>query len=83
MHYGRYTFSKNGKPTIAALNKKDRHFGQRDGLSMEDIIQLNLLYRCKGIQTTISIHICVLLKKNQTSSWNQTPMANLGTTAEA
>ena len=63
MHYGRYTFSKNGKPTIAALNKKDRHFGQRDGLSTEDIIQLNLLYRCKGIQTAISIHICVLLKK--------------------
>ena len=63
MHYGRYTFSKNGKPTIAALNKKDRHFGQRDGLSTEDVIQLNLLYRCKGIQTAISIHICVLLKK--------------------
>ena len=89
MHYGRYTFSKNGKPTIAALNKKDKHFGQRDGLSTEDIIQLNLLYRCKGIQIKTSIQMCVLLKKSNIfwkyfhpSSFSHA-VANLGTAVEA
>jgi len=48
MHYGRFSFSKNGKPTVLALNNPTQKLGQRERLSTEDVIQLNALYRCKG-----------------------------------
>lgn len=48
MHYGRYSFSKNGEPTIVAIGQKEKTLGQRARLSNEDATQLNRLYKCKG-----------------------------------
>jgi len=48
MHYGKFAFSKNGKPTIQSIGDKNRELGQRRSVSKEDIIQLNALYRCAG-----------------------------------
>ncbi len=39
MHYGKYAFSRNGKPTITPL--KNVSIGQRDGLSTLDIRSIN------------------------------------------
>lgn len=47
MHYGRYSFSKNGEPTIVAIGQKEKTLGQRARLSNEDATQLNRLYKCK------------------------------------
>uniref|UniRef100_A0A671K5Q4 Metalloendopeptidase n=1 Tax=Sinocyclocheilus anshuiensis TaxID=1608454 RepID=A0A671K5Q4_9TELE len=46
MHYGRYTFSEDGRPTI--IPKPDPHIsiGQRDGPSLTDIHKINILYNC-------------------------------------
>ena len=49
MHYGKYSFSKNGEPTIAAICDENKQLGQRSHLSKEDALQLNLLYKCSGI----------------------------------
>ena len=48
MHYPRTAFSKNGKPTIQAIGDPKKPIGQRKGLSTEDILQLDELYKCKG-----------------------------------
>ncbi|XP_015747826.1 PREDICTED: zinc metalloproteinase nas-13-like [Acropora digitifera] len=48
MHYGKTSFSKNGKPTILALGDPSKPLGQRDGFSQTDIAQLNALYDCAG-----------------------------------
>lgn len=55
MHYGRLSFSKNGKPTIQAIDNPNQKLGQRDKLSVEDVIQLNKLYRCEGIYLFVFI----------------------------
>ena len=46
MHYGRQSFSINGKDTIVPINNVD--IGQRDHLSAKDIVELNLLYSCQS-----------------------------------
>ena len=48
MHYGKTSFSKNGKPTILALGDPSKPLGQRNGFSPIDIAQLNALYDCSG-----------------------------------
>ncbi|XP_074636148.1 uncharacterized protein LOC141894391 [Acropora palmata] len=48
MHYGKTSFSKNGKPTILALGDPSKPLGQRNGFSQTDIAQLNALYDCAG-----------------------------------
>ncbi|XP_031548611.1 uncharacterized protein LOC116286289 [Actinia tenebrosa] len=48
MHYGKYSFSKNGNPTLIAINDPDRELGQRDGFSEIDIVKINALYDCKN-----------------------------------
>lgn len=48
MHYGKTAFSKNGKPTILALDDPSKPLGQRNGFSQTDITQLNALYDCSG-----------------------------------
>ena len=48
MHYGKYSFTKNGLQTIGAVGNLDKNIGQRDGVSASDILQLNKLYRCQG-----------------------------------
>ncbi|XP_022102030.1 bone morphogenetic protein 1 homolog isoform X2 [Acanthaster planci] len=44
MHYGPRSFSRNYERTI--IPKKEVTIGQRSGLSVGDILQANLLYRC-------------------------------------
>lgn len=48
MHYGKYSFSENGKPTIQLINDPNHSIGQRVGPSAEDLVQLNALYHCQG-----------------------------------
>ncbi|XP_031568762.1 low choriolytic enzyme-like [Actinia tenebrosa] len=48
MHYGKYGFSKNGKPTLLAIKDPKRELGQRNGFSEIDIIKVNTLYDCKS-----------------------------------
>ncbi|XP_066998547.2 low choriolytic enzyme isoform X2 [Anabrus simplex] len=45
MHYDRFAFSKNNKPTIEPL-VEGVEIGQREGFSEMDIIKLNMLYDC-------------------------------------
>jgi len=53
MHYGKHAFAiDRTKPTIIAIGNPNRIIGQREKLSTEDVIQLNALYRCKGINKT-------------------------------
>ncbi|XP_038051219.1 bone morphogenetic protein 1-like [Patiria miniata] len=47
MHYGPRTFSRNRERTI--IPKKEWAIGQRGGLSVGDILQANLLYRCTRV----------------------------------
>ncbi|XP_066931974.1 uncharacterized protein [Clytia hemisphaerica] len=54
MHYGRFSFSKNGQPTVLAISDPNKRLGQREKLSEEDVIQLNALYRCKDVGKTYS-----------------------------
>ncbi|XP_048582934.1 MAM and LDL-receptor class A domain-containing protein 2-like isoform X2 [Nematostella vectensis] len=46
MHYGKYGFSKNNKPTLQAVGDPNKNFGQRSGFSANDILELNILYDC-------------------------------------
>ena len=47
MHYNKYAFSRNRRPTITALDSNfTGRLGQREGLSPIDIKQANLLYGC-------------------------------------
>ncbi|OWF49562.1 Zinc metalloproteinase nas-4 [Mizuhopecten yessoensis] len=48
MHYGAYTFSKNGNPALKALFDDKGTMGQRDGFSAVDIWKINKLYSCTG-----------------------------------
>ena len=48
LHYGKTSFSVNGKPTILAIGDPDKELGQRDGFSTTDIAQINALYDCSG-----------------------------------
>ncbi|XP_031568761.1 MAM and LDL-receptor class A domain-containing protein 1-like [Actinia tenebrosa] len=49
MHYGKLSFSTNGKSTIQAVGNPDMELGQRDGLSKLDKIKLNALYNCESL----------------------------------
>lgn len=49
MHYGAKAFSKNGLPTIVARRPSVKTFGNTH-LSVLDIKQANLLYKCPGVQ---------------------------------
>ncbi|XP_031572670.1 meprin A subunit beta-like [Actinia tenebrosa] len=48
MHYGKYEFSRNGKPTIESISNPNQQLGQRNGFSQTDIFEVNALYDCSG-----------------------------------
>lgn len=48
MHYSKRTFSRNGKPTVRALNNPYMSLGRSVGFSYLDIKKLNALYDCKN-----------------------------------
>ncbi|KAJ7358857.1 hypothetical protein OS493_020694 [Desmophyllum pertusum] len=48
MHYGKRTFSKNGKATVRALNNPYMSLGRSVGFSDLDIKKMNALYDCKN-----------------------------------
>ena len=48
MHYGPYSFSVNGKKTIVPISNPNTKIGQRDGMSPQDIIEINALYDCQS-----------------------------------
>ncbi|XP_048587199.1 deleted in malignant brain tumors 1 protein isoform X2 [Nematostella vectensis] len=53
MHYGRRSFSKNGRDTITP-KKSGAAIGQRDGLSRVDIWQVRKRYSCPGPLPTVT-----------------------------
>ncbi|XP_029354027.1 high choriolytic enzyme 1-like [Echeneis naucrates] len=46
MHYSKFAFSKNGKPTILAKRDPNRDFGQSTSMTANDIARVNKLYQC-------------------------------------
>jgi len=48
MHYGRKSFSKNGKDTIRSILNPSHPLGQREGLTDFDIHEINALYDCSS-----------------------------------
>lgn len=46
MHYGRKSFSKNGKETIRSILDPSRTLGQRNGFTDLDVHEINALYDC-------------------------------------
>ena len=48
MHYGRKSFSKNGKDTIRSILDPNRPLGQRNGFTDLDAHEINALYDCSG-----------------------------------
>ncbi|CAF4173802.1 unnamed protein product, partial [Rotaria sordida] len=52
MHYARYEFSKNGLPTIEAI-QPNVMIGQRLYLSPTDIREIQLYYNCTGSESTL------------------------------
>ncbi|XP_070704941.1 low choriolytic enzyme-like isoform X2 [Pempheris klunzingeri] len=46
MHYGRTAFGKFGQETIIPIPDPSVPIGQRDGLSVTDILRINRLYKC-------------------------------------
>ncbi|XP_041637732.1 high choriolytic enzyme 1-like [Cheilinus undulatus] len=46
MHYSKYAFSKNGKPTILAKSDPEMILGPAKGMSRNDTDRANKLYKC-------------------------------------
>ena len=65
LHYSRKSFSKNGKDTITITNLTEYqrqgspNLGQRSHLSVNDVIQANRLYNCKGsgLHGKLTVHV--------------------------
>ena len=51
MHYGRRSFSKNGKDTIRSILDPNRPLGQRNGFTDLDAHEIKALYDCAGRRT--------------------------------
>lgn len=64
MHYGKYAFNKNGRPTIEVIGHPHAPIGQRNGFSKTDIEQLNALYDCSNPGASFVHGISLNLKHN-------------------
>ncbi|XP_064831675.1 hatching enzyme 1.2 [Oncorhynchus masou masou] len=50
MHFGMYSYSEDGDPTIKPKRKNhNNHLGQRTGLSQLDKMKINKLYKCETL----------------------------------
>lgn len=52
MHFGEYSFTKNGLPTLTPLLPYEGVIGQRNKLSDKDIAKVNMMYSCPETATT-------------------------------
>ena len=59
MHYGKYAFTKNGQPTIEAISNPSQTFGQRNGASDLDIVEINALYNCASKYIILSSFLTI------------------------
>ncbi|KAL1007048.1 hypothetical protein UPYG_G00081200 [Umbra pygmaea] len=50
MHYGRFAFSRNGQPTILPIPDNNAVIGRATQMSSTDILRINRLYSCMGLQ---------------------------------
>lgn len=57
MHYGKYSFSVNGKPTIQSITNPSQSLGQRNGFTKNDVLEVNALYDCKGKSRALSTKV--------------------------
>ncbi|XP_077306324.1 tolloid-like protein 1 [Lithobates pipiens] len=48
MHYSKYSFTKNGMPTLEAIPNRSVSFGQRIAMSSLDVTKINTLYSCSN-----------------------------------
>lgn len=64
MHYGKYAFNKNGRPTIVVIGQPLSPIGQRNGFSKTDIEQLNALYDCSNPGMSF-VHSIALQMENE------------------
>ncbi|XP_053281656.1 hatching enzyme 1.2 [Pleuronectes platessa] len=48
MHYSKYAFSKNRKPTIVARSDPNLDFGRATSMSSNDVARINALYKCNA-----------------------------------
>ena len=67
MHYGRYAFSKNGKPTIESI-PPGKTLGQRNGLSNYDIAAIKSIYNCKTWQNNKKV-LRTYSSAHSTNAW--------------
>ena len=76
MHYGKTSFSKNGKPTIRSIHNPDQELGQRIGFTDLDIHEINTLYDCsskwKGKVAATPHHILAHWKQYSEMQYNTT-----------
>uniref|UniRef100_A0A4W5LQB1 Metalloendopeptidase n=1 Tax=Hucho hucho TaxID=62062 RepID=A0A4W5LQB1_9TELE len=49
MHFGMYSYSEDGDPTIIP-KRKNTQLGQRTGLSELDKMKINILYKCETLE---------------------------------
>ena len=66
MHYDKYAFSKNGKPTM--VPKKNVEIGNKDGLSKTDIKEIKSAYNSGNKKNGLNLNaffifsfICILI----------------------
>ncbi|XP_077864886.1 plasminogen-like [Saccoglossus kowalevskii] len=56
MHYYKTIFSKNGSPTITAINPEDNsRMGNHGSLTYSDILLANLMYPCGSSECTVMV----------------------------
>lgn len=69
MHYGKYAFSRNGKPTIEPL-QSGVTIGQRNGLSVGDVAAIRAMYpNCEPSRSWLGVQFRGPVKAGRTQCW--------------